>query len=67
MADSPEVERIRRDVAQEYHRVMLDLVMSGTADLRIIKDGVPMIRRFSYDDQKIIQWVDIVEVADDEA
>jgi hypothetical protein len=54
-----DVDQVRREVAAEYHRVMIDLSMTGTADLPIVKDGKDMVRRFIIGEDKIITFKDV--------
>lgn len=56
---SDDVEAVRRKVAEKYHEVMLDLVMTGEAELKIVKDGRNATRRFFRDENKIVRWEDV--------
>jgi hypothetical protein len=60
--DEAEIEKVRRQVAQEYHRVMIDLAMTGRAELPIVKDGKRLVRQFSRNRDNIIVCVDVEEV-----
>ena len=62
-AEEFDVEEVRRQVAQEYHRVMLDLAMTGSADMPIVKEGKNLVRRFSKLDDGTIIYSDVA--ADD--
>jgi hypothetical protein len=54
-----DVEEMRRKVAQEYHRVMMDIFAAGYSEMEIVKDGRRMVRRFSRDENKTITYQDV--------
>lgn len=58
-----EIEEIRRKVAQEYHRVMIDLAMTGKATMPIVKEGGSFVREFRKDENNVIVYADVA--ADD--
>ena len=60
-----EIDKVRREVAAEYHRVALELVMDGTSDVKIVRDDKNMIRRFTKNPDGVISFED-VEVPDGE-